>query len=205
MFDFLYQHGLEKVFLSALKRLPVEGRAADWVLRFYCSTRRLQTSSEEIRTIIPYTRQADSMLVFGLGWDSSMWIAFGPGDIVFIEDNPEWVGYNDRFSEQTVQVSYGTRRQDYLELLGDESRLQLDLPDEVLGRRWHTIFVDAPNGYEDDQPGRMKSIFMASRLVSPDGFVIVHDMDRPVEQAYAREYLGARIHSHQRLGVFRAP
>lgn len=205
IYNFLYRHGPEKLVLFALKRLPLEGRSFDLVLRFYCLTRRLQTSPEEIKVIMPYAKQADSMLVFGLGWDTRMWIAFGPGDIVFIEDNPEWARNNSRFSEQTVVVRYGTRRQDYLDLLDKEDRLRLDLPEKVLNRRWDVIFVDAPNGYEDHHPGRMKSIYMASRLVNSGGFVIVHDLDRPVEQIYARKFLGTRIQSCQRLGVFRAP
>jgi hypothetical protein len=37
----------------------------------------------------------------------------------------------------------------------------------------------------------MKSIYMASKLVAPNGFVFVHDCDREVERRYATAYLGS--------------
>ena len=36
----------------------------------------------------------------------------------------------------------------------------------------------------------MKSIFAASRLVAPNGYVFVHDCDRPLEREYSAHYLG---------------
>jgi hypothetical protein len=58
------------------------------------------------------------------------------------------------------------------------------------------IVVDAPAGYANhfeltgrEAPGRMKSIYMASKLVNKGGFVFVHDCDREVERRYATEYL----------------
>jgi hypothetical protein len=39
-------------------------------------------------------------------------------------------------------------------------------------------------------PGRMKSIYTASRLVAAGGHVFVHDCERPAEQAFAARYLG---------------
>ena len=60
------------------------------------------------------------------------------------------------------------------------------------------IVVDGPAGHDDHEkytgreaPGRMKSIYMASRMVAPGGAVFVHDCDRLVEQQYANRYLGS--------------
>ena len=38
-------------------------------------------------------------------------------------------------------------------------------------------------------PGRMKSIYQSSRLISDSGDVFVHDCDRPVEIAYCDRFL----------------
>ena len=120
----------------------------------------------------------------------------------FLEDNPRWVRMNARFSKYIRTVHYGTERRDYIELLYQEEKLVMDLPGEILHKSWDVVLVDAPNGYEDHHPGRMKSIFMASRLASQKGVVIVHDMDRKVEQVYANRFLGTCIRSCRRLGVF---
>jgi 23S rRNA G2069 N7-methylase RlmK/C1962 C5-methylase RlmI len=67
----------------------------------------------------------------------------------------------------------------------------------VSSRRWDVIVIDGPAGHDNHEkytgreaPGRMKSIYMASKLVAPGGFVFVHDCDRLVEQQYAARYLG---------------
>jgi glucuronoxylan 4-O-methyltransferase len=66
----------------------------------------------------------------------------------------------------------------------------MDLPVELGSRRWDVILVDGPAGYDDTQPGRMKSIYAASRLVAAGGRVFVHDCDRPAERAFTSRYLG---------------
>jgi len=58
--------------------------------------------------------------------------------------------------------------------------------------------VDGPAGYDNceeytgrEAPGRMKSIYMASKLVAQGGAVFVHDCERLAEQQYAERYLGS--------------
>lgn len=201
-FDLLYRHGLETLCLKLLQRMSIDSVFTGLLLRFYAFTKGLQMSPEEIRAIIPWVRNAGSLLIFGLGRDTSMWIALGPEDIVFLEDDPRWVCMNSGFREHIREVGYRTQRRDYVGLLQQPDKLAMDLPGEILHRCWDVVLVDAPNGYEDHHPGRMQSIFMASRLASPGGFVIIHDMDRTVEQVYARKFLGACIHTCQRLGIF---
>jgi glucuronoxylan 4-O-methyltransferase len=66
----------------------------------------------------------------------------------------------------------------------------MELPDEVGSREWDIILVDGPRGWRDDQPGRMKSIFAASRLIGRPGDVFVHDCERAVENVYSNKFLG---------------
>ena len=137
-----------------------------------------------------------NMLVFGVGRDSSLWITInGQGTTVFLEDNPIWF---DRISLEIPQIDaylviYNTQRNQWLELLNRniEGELLLELPKEITDIKWDIIFVDAPEGWSDEKPGRMKSIFTAAKLAhsSKDCVVFVHDCDRQVEAIYSKKFL----------------
>src|SRR5690606_8636165 len=92
---------------------------------------------------------------------------------------------------QVHLVQYGTQRRFWRALLDDEDRLAMDLPHDVFARHWDVIIVDAPAGFDDTTPGRMKSIYAASRLARPGTRVFVHDCERPVEDAFTSKYLGS--------------
>lgn len=150
---------------------------------------------EELRPIVEAIRRRrdGSLLVFGCGHDSVFWEKVNRhGHTAFVEDDPEWAG---RARAQLVRaqvhlVRYGTQRRFWRELLDDEDGLAMELPDDVLDRHWDVIIVDAPAGFDDTTPGRMKSIYAASRLARPGTRVFVHDCERPVEDAFASKYLG---------------
>ena len=63
------------------------------------------------------------------------------------------------------------------------------LPEQVTQSRWDVILVDGPAGYTDENPGRMQSIYTASKLIKKGGYVFVHDCHRKVEQVYSDKYL----------------
>jgi glucuronoxylan 4-O-methyltransferase len=65
----------------------------------------------------------------------------------------------------------------------------MNLPESVERTRWDIVLVDAPEGWDETTPGRMKSIFLASQLVAADGDVFVHDCDRQVERAFCDRFL----------------
>ncbi len=137
-----------------------------------------------------------NMLVFGIGRDSNLWIKINDqGITVFLEDNPIWF---DRISREIPHinayfVTYNTQRNQWLELLNRniEAELLLELPKEITENKWDIIFVDAPEGWSDEKPGRMKSIFTAAKLAhsSRDCAVFVHDCDRQVEAIYSKKFL----------------
>ncbi|AFY80056.1 class I SAM-dependent methyltransferase [Oscillatoria acuminata] len=141
-----------------------------------------------------------NFLIFGVGKDSQLWLEVNKGGrTVFLEDNKAWL---NQVMESTpgieaYGVEYGTERKNWLDLLvgynqGDD-RLGLELPDSILQTQWDFIFVDAPAGYADETPGRMKSIYMAAQLAFAQGKtdVFVHDSDRLVENIYAGYFLRA--------------
>jgi hypothetical protein len=66
----------------------------------------------------------------------------------------------------------------------------MTLPPAVRRSGWDVILVDGPPGHREDLPGRMKSIYEASRLAAHGAKIFVHDCDRPIEAAFADRYLG---------------
>lgn len=155
-----------------------------------------------------------NMLVFGVGRDSGLWVKLNnQGATVFLEDNPGWL---QRVSLEIPEingylVTYNTRRTQWLELLNRnrESELLLKLPKEIAQNKWDIIFVDAPEGWSDEKPGRMKSIYTAAKLanLSKDCTVFVHDCDRKVESVYSDRFLHAEnlILTQDRLRFYYIP
>lgn len=137
-----------------------------------------------------------SVLVFGVGKDSSLWIDTNKdGETVFLEDNLKWLNHL-LLSIQGIyayKVSYDTLRTQWKYFLEpeNESLLLLPLPTEIREKRWDIIFVDAPAGMSDKTPGRMKSIYTAAHLAHKYGntHVFVHDCNRIVEAVYTSKFL----------------
>lgn len=159
-----------------------------------------QLTSEQARMISdsavdPRTK---SMLVFGVGRDTPWWIELmsthnPAADLHFVEASPAWAKRVLKIvpDASVSVVQFNTRRADWRELIDDESALALALPDRVRMHHWDVVIVDAPEGHSEDCPGRMSSIYEASRLVSPQGGIVwVHDAQREVERAYSARFLG---------------
>lgn len=130
--------------------------------------------------------------VFGLGNDSRFWSRINRGgNTVFIEDNKEWFEKAIRLDRKTraYLVNYLTQRTQWQELLEHTDRLEMVLANEVEREKWDVILVDGPNGWNDMNPGRMKSIYLSSRLAANSGDVFVHDCHREVEQIYSDRFL----------------
>jgi uncharacterized protein (TIGR01627 family) len=164
----------------------------------------VQLQLDEMRPIVEAIQSIPgcSLLVFGCGNDSALWERVNKeGTTLFLEDDPGWASEIGARLEhaQVCVVKYDTELNQWESLLQRPESLPLDLPEELAGRRFDVILVDGPAGHDRHleltgkvPPGRMQSIYMASQLVTPGGYVFVHDCDRPVEQRYATEFLGAQ-------------
>ncbi|KAG0520474.1 hypothetical protein BDA96_08G077300 [Sorghum bicolor] len=158
-----------------------------------------------------------NFLVFGLGHDSPMWAALNHGGrTVFLEEDASWIAsvHATHPSLESYHVAYDTVLTDADALLqlrdhpacvaqpdltaaADAScRLALKgLPPVFHELEWDLIMVDAPTGWTPEAPGRMGAIYtagMAARARRPgDGptDVFVHDVDRPVEDAFSKAFL----------------
>lgn len=155
---------------------------------------KIQLKKEQILQISRRIKENKNckLLIFGMGNDSKYWILTNKsGKTFFIEDNPHWFNEMKKKNPEIEGglVTYNTKKKQWRTLLNDEEALQLELPEAIRGEIWDIVFVDAPRGVEDNSPGRMKSIYMASRLVKKGGVVFVHDCNREVETEYNKKYL----------------
>lgn len=154
----------------------------------------IQLSPEQLKMIAMTVREKTpcKMLVFGLGNDSLYWHKLNRhGDTVFIEDNKDWfqIITNRSKALKAFLVHYRTRIKDWERLLEDPSLLKMSLPSDVERKKWDIIIVDAPEGWHDQAPGRMKSIYQSSKLIKNSGDVFVHDCDREIEDVYCGRFL----------------
>ncbi|NET41544.1 hypothetical protein [Okeania sp. SIO2B3] len=150
-----------------------------------------------------------NFLIFGVGQDSLLWLGVNRGGkTVFLEDDKDWLNQVKVGCENSIEaylVEYGTRVYLWKSLLEEYSQgndcLWMVLPEKVLFTKWDFILVDAPAGYSEEKPGRMKSIYMAAKLAMKSGNtdIFIHDCDREVEDIYSdyffdKGYLINQVH-----------
>jgi hypothetical protein len=154
----------------------------------------IQLSVKQLEAILTQIKQKKDcqLLVFGLGNDSFLWAnANQTGQTVFLEEHQVWFNeFKSRYPHLSAEiVSYNTKMRDWKIWLNQPEKLTLDLKQEILQTQWDIILVDAPVGYHDDAPGRMKSIYTASQLIHQNGDIFVHDCEREVERVYCDTFL----------------
>lgn len=133
------------------------------------------------------------LLVFGVGFDSLFWAQVNRGGLtLFLEDDPSWMEKITRKSKliKAHAVHYGSKKKDWGKYLANPELNHMELPKMVTDHKWDLILVDGPVGWDDESPGRMKSIYHAARLIKPGGEVFVHDCDRAVEDVFSDKFLG---------------
>lgn len=159
------------------------------------------------------------MLVFGVGHDTPLWLRLNSsGRTTFIEDDERWLErVSARWPSADIRlVSYHTRLRDWPLQIEKPELLEVALPADVTSRKWDVILVDGPKGAPGferlglNPPGRGSSILAASRLAAPGGDVLVHDCERPSEDAFTRTYLSnftliSEIFGRALLRHYRAP
>ena len=152
-----------------------------------------------------------NLLVFGLGEDSYLWNKINKGGVtIFLEDCAEWIDKVNDGSLQVRHISYNTKVVDHAEIGFDEEKLKLKLPEDVSNLEYDFIIVDAPLGHQPPRPfkgpGRMSSIYAASKLLKSGGTAVVDDMGRLVEETYAFHYFGESNLTdmiEKKVGVFK--
>ena len=209
---------MKRLFRSAIEKalvIPGVKLAMVWpslvLIALVRAVSGIQLSASQLRLIIKTmkNRAPCRLLVFGLGNDTVFWVELNRGgETVFLEDNEFWlrrvVGRSRLI--KAYLVAFDTRREDWKRLLESPSELAMSLPAGVEKRAWDVVVVDAPAGYDDNTPGRMKSIYMSSQLVKCPGDVFVHDCNREIEDIYSHRFLGKdnlRVEVRSAIGYLR--
>lgn len=192
---------IKKIFKEITKYLfarPSIELARRWPVHFNILMMRklneIQLSTEQLKYIAITVKEKAfcKLLIFGLGNDSMFWLKLNGGGVtVFLEDNIDWLQKITKKSKDLIvfPVNYNTKITDWKMLLESPSLLDMTLPENVEKEEWDIIFVDAPGGWNDQTSGRMKSIYLSSRLVKNSCDIFVHDCNREVEDIYCNKYL----------------
>ena len=177
---------IKSIIKYLFARLSIE-LACLWPTYFQIAVMRklngIQLSPEQLKVISTTIRSKApcKLLVFGLGNDSVFWSRLNRGGItIFLEDSQDWLQrFTNRSPEITAfLVNYNTQRKDWKMFLEHPSLLDMTLCDDVEQEEWDVILVDAPTGRNDQTLGRMKTIFLSSRLINTSDDVFVHHSDR---------------------------
>jgi len=167
---------------------------SDFSISFMRRYNKIQLSAEQLLAVSEAVKRKApcKLLVFGLGNDSAFWAYLNrDGVTVFLEDNRNWFEEITGKSKKikAFLIDYNTKRKDWRTYLNNPSLLSMPLPDDVEKEQWDVILVDAPAAYQDENSGRMKSIFLSSKLIGNSGDIFVHDCDREVEDVYCNKFL----------------
>jgi glucuronoxylan 4-O-methyltransferase len=170
---------------------------SDAAIRALVESNPGQATFEEYKLLhdVILDRAPCSLLVFGVGRDSTLWLdANAGGTTVFLEDVEKWADFARGAVPGIVvyDVRYRWRRFLWTLLRRFEASLYMGgVPAEVLETCWDIILVDAPRGTRWHRPGRMTSVYTASILARRSGGdVFVHDCHRKVERESSDQFLG---------------
>ena len=166
-----------------------------------------------IAKIIKYNNPC-KVLVFGLGNDSYLWKKMNSkGTTLFIENHKDWINKFPDLNNHIVHVDYTTTVLDYPNNLSERNLFLSSLPNEVLDVKWDIIIVDSPVGHNppckkcdmcsihNPAPGRMSSIYTASKILKDRGIIIIDDINRQIENDCSRRYFpnGKILYNDQKL------
>ena len=126
------------------------------------------------------SRRPCKLLVFGCGADSEFWVDLNcGGKTLFVENNEYWYKHAQQAGISVFYYAYPTR-------MGISEELP-DIPDE-LKDDWDIIFINSPEGWTYESPGREVPIYWASKF--KDATIILHDYIRIWEYNCYMKYLG---------------
>jgi len=183
--------------------------ASDAEIRALVESNPGQATFEEYRLVhdAVVSRAPCTMLVFGVGRDSPLWLAANEGGrTVFLESDAAWMATVRAEVPDIVvhPVRYRGRRTLWRVARSLPPALSMAaLPRSVEDVSWDVILVDAPRGTRWYRRGRLGSIRTAARLGLASGAdVFVHDCHRTLEGECSDHFLG-RDRLHAQVGSMR--
>jgi glucuronoxylan 4-O-methyltransferase len=157
--------------------------------RLVAANKGEQATVEQYLAVYDEMRWSRTALVFGVGRDARLWLASG-ARVTFVEDDEAWA---ERAREKIPGidiriVKYWTKVRNWEKEINMGDKLRIEGMDDLMSKSWDTVFVDAPGGWNPDQPGRLQSIYCASVMKARS--VFVHDAKRALERNAFNKFLG---------------
>lgn len=143
------------------------------------------------------------LLVFGCGNDSELWRTICK-KVHFLEHNDKWI---DKKLNDISKISYTIMMKDSVEILNNLENMHVNLTikniSHLFNEDWDIVLVDSPEGYNmNAHHGRIQSIYTANLLVKNNGSIIVHDIDRKIEDMCVNKMLGSVLYKDKKLGHY---
>lgn len=142
-----------------------------------------------ISQVILNKNQNCNMLVFGCGNDSTLWQNMNyNGYTLFLETSSAWkyscLKENPNLNIELYNVGNNNVKRS---LLDDIDEIQI--PDFIKNIQWDIIFIDGPEGFSPDKPGRAIPILWANKIKNSKTHIFVDDYERTLEKKFTDEYI----------------
>lgn len=168
-------------------------------------------SKKEYKLIYDYINsiQPCNLLVFGLGNDSYFLNEINSGYSLFLENIEDWYKKFKDSGLNIKMIDYNIPRDQWKNKLNEFKKngicddLLINGHSDLSEINWDVIIVDGPygKGY-----GRHQSLYTSWKLKKEHTYVIVHDVDRDIENQYCNNVIlnnSKEIDKIDRLKIFK--
>lgn len=127
------------------------------------------------------------MLVFGVGFDSELWYHAAKYNILFVENNLQYI---ELARKQNLPISVYPYENISVKNSFQLTDKQLDeFPLPLLDPPYDIILIDGPEGYAEEKPGRLLPIYWSWKYLSKKSTKIyVDDANRPLEMSAVKRF-----------------
>lgn len=130
------------------------------------------------------------MLVFGLGYDSKMWITINKNTF-FVEDSAKYIELNKSFipQENIIQYSYDNISVRTSFVLSNSDIEKYTLPEKLKNEApFDIILIDGPVGNNMSRPGRLLPCYFSTLISKKNTLIYVDDSRRKLETYCIKKY-----------------
>ena len=146
------------------------------------------------------SRKNPSMLVFGMGHDSSLWFEATKGNVVFIEDNQEYIDLNSTIPRQNI-IKHDYSGVDRVSSLTATDEQMEEFSRPPINKQFDVILIDGPEGFSNEKAGRRLPCLWTKKYFSKKGTLIyIDDSRRKMEKLCIEKYFPKVVETFPQRG-----
>jgi hypothetical protein len=148
----------------------------------------IQLDKDVIADVFTEIKEHTKMLVFGLGYDSTMWYKGNHSNTFFVEHNDTYIEMNKKDIPATniIKYTYHTTCASSIPLTKEQISTFI-IPEKIMKEApFDIIIIDGPEGYSLEKPGRLIPCYWSTLLSKPGTVIYIDDANRTLE-AYCIE------------------